>query len=335
MRAASAEEAAKGPHCRRTRPSRRRSRPWPVPGPGPRHGRRPLPRRCRPRTAARRRGRNGTRRGGGLMATLTATPDRVGLPGLLRHRAVGKLVLLAVAAAVLVPLPTPTGRAAVWPQALTVDLSKPLTGVSDWDHRQPGQPSPVPLLLRLHQQRGRTVRTRRLPRAARRGLGRCDAAAGLLAWRLPVCASPSARRPPFSPAVCSACGSPPCRRWRSWWSRCSSRSCSVCCSVSRRACPTVRFRALRPVLDTMQVLPAFAYLLPWSSSSASGTGRRPRHRRVRGPPMARLTALGLRGADHEVLEAVASLGTTARQRLFTARLPLARRECSSASTRRS
>ncbi len=44
------------------------------------------------------------------------------------------------------------------------------------------------------------------------------------------------------------------------------------------------------------------------------------------PPMARLTALGLRGADKEVLEAVESLGTTARQRLLTARIPLARKE---------
>jgi glycine betaine/proline transport system permease protein len=42
--------------------------------------------------------------------------------------------------------------------------------------------------------------------------------------------------------------------------------------------------------------------------------------------MARLTALGLRGADKEVLEAVDSLGATARQRLLTARVPLARRE---------
>jgi glycine betaine/proline transport system permease protein len=42
--------------------------------------------------------------------------------------------------------------------------------------------------------------------------------------------------------------------------------------------------------------------------------------------MARLTALGLRGADPEVLEAVESLGATGRQRLVTARIPLARKE---------
>jgi glycine betaine/proline transport system permease protein len=42
--------------------------------------------------------------------------------------------------------------------------------------------------------------------------------------------------------------------------------------------------------------------------------------------MARLTALGLRGADKEVLEAVDSLGATPRQRLLTARIPLARKE---------
>ncbi len=37
-------------------------------------------------------------------------------------------------------------------------------------HRQPRQPPPVPLLLRLHQQRGRPLRTRRLPHPARGGL---------------------------------------------------------------------------------------------------------------------------------------------------------------------
>ncbi|NEE43959.1 glycine/betaine ABC transporter permease, partial [Streptomyces sp. SID8455] len=40
----------------------------------------------------------------------------------------------------------------------------------------------------------------------------------------------------------------------------------------------------------------------------------------------RLTALGLRGADAGVMEAVASLGATGKQRLLTARLPLARKE---------
>lgn len=86
-------------------------------------------------------------------------------------------------------------------------------------------------------------------------------------------------------------------------------------------------RALRPVLDTMQVLPAFAYLLPVVLVFGIGVPAAVLATVVyAAPPMARLTALGLRGADKEVLEAVESLGATARQRLLTARIPLARKE---------
>jgi glycine betaine/proline transport system permease protein len=86
-------------------------------------------------------------------------------------------------------------------------------------------------------------------------------------------------------------------------------------------------RALRPVLDTMQVLPAFAYLLPVVLVFGIGVPAAVLATVVyAAPPMARLTALGLRGADPEVLEAVESLGATRRQRLLTARIPLARAE---------
>lgn len=87
------------------------------------------------------------------------------------------------------------------------------------------------------------------------------------------------------------------------------------------------FRLLRPVLDTMQVLPAFAYLLPVVLVFGIGVPAALLATVVyAAPPMARLTALGLRGADPGVLEAVSSLGATGRQRLLTARLPLARKE---------
>ncbi|MFH8514309.1 ABC transporter permease [Streptomyces gelaticus] len=86
-------------------------------------------------------------------------------------------------------------------------------------------------------------------------------------------------------------------------------------------------RALRPVLDTMQVLPAFAYLLPVVLVFGIGVPAAVLATVVyAAPPMARLTALGLRGADAGVMEAAASLGATGRQRLLTARLPLARKE---------
>ncbi|MDI3419786.1 ABC transporter permease [Streptomyces luteolus] len=86
-------------------------------------------------------------------------------------------------------------------------------------------------------------------------------------------------------------------------------------------------RILRPVFDTMQVLPAFSYLLPFvlifgvdvpSAFVATVI--------YAAPPMARLTALGLRGADKTALEASTSLGANSWQQLWTARLPLARRQ---------
>ena len=60
------------------------------------------------------------------MSTITATAPRSGLPGFLRHPATGKLLLLAVAAAVLVPLANARWASGSWPHALTVDLTEPL-----------------------------------------------------------------------------------------------------------------------------------------------------------------------------------------------------------------
>ncbi|MDB1087089.1 ABC transporter permease subunit [Streptomyces sp. ACA25] len=86
-------------------------------------------------------------------------------------------------------------------------------------------------------------------------------------------------------------------------------------------------RILRPVFDTMQVLPAFAYLLPFVLFFGIGTAPALFATIIYAtPPMARLTALGLRGADPGALEASASLGASPWQRLVTARLPLARRQ---------
>lgn len=86
-------------------------------------------------------------------------------------------------------------------------------------------------------------------------------------------------------------------------------------------------RVLRPVFDTMQVMPAFAYLLPLVLLFGIGTPAALVSIVIyAAPPMARLTSLGLRGADPSALEASASLGATPAQRLLTARLPLARKE---------
>jgi len=86
-------------------------------------------------------------------------------------------------------------------------------------------------------------------------------------------------------------------------------------------------RILRPVFDTMQVMPAFAYLLPLVLLFGIGSPAALVATVIyAAPPMARLTSLGLRGANPAALEASRSLGSTAWQRLLTARLPLARKE---------
>ncbi|WP_415952488.1 ABC transporter permease [Streptomyces sp. KLOTTS4A1] len=86
-------------------------------------------------------------------------------------------------------------------------------------------------------------------------------------------------------------------------------------------------RIMRPVFDTMQVLPAFSYLLPFVLIFGIGVPSAFVATVIYAvPPMARLTALGLRGADPAALEASASLGASPVQRLWTARLPLARRQ---------
>lgn len=86
-------------------------------------------------------------------------------------------------------------------------------------------------------------------------------------------------------------------------------------------------RMLRPVFDTMQVMPAFAYLLPLLLMFGVGVPSALIATVIyAAPPMARLTSLGLRSADPAALEASASLGASSWQRLWTARLPLARKQ---------
>ncbi|OEU85333.1 glycine/betaine ABC transporter permease [Streptomyces abyssalis] len=86
-------------------------------------------------------------------------------------------------------------------------------------------------------------------------------------------------------------------------------------------------KILRPVFDTMQVMPAFAYLLPLLLMFGVGVPSALIATVIyAAPPMARLTSLGLRSADPAALEASASLGASHWQRLWTARLPLARKQ---------
>jgi glycine betaine/proline transport system permease protein len=81
---------------------------------------------------------------------------------------------------------------------------------------------------------------------------------------------------------------------------------------------------VRPVLDTMQTIPAFVYLVPVVMMIGIGN--------VSGvivtiifalPPLVRLTSLGIRSVNPSVVEAARAFGATPRQILFKVELPLA------------
>lgn len=83
-------------------------------------------------------------------------------------------------------------------------------------------------------------------------------------------------------------------------------------------------RVIRPLLDLMQTMPAFVYLIPAVLFFSIG--------KLPGafatiifamPPAVRLTALGIQQVPGDVLEAARSLGATQRQILFKVELPLA------------
>ncbi|WP_171168006.1 ABC transporter permease/substrate binding protein [Streptomyces sp. I05A-00742] len=83
-------------------------------------------------------------------------------------------------------------------------------------------------------------------------------------------------------------------------------------------------RALRPVLDLMQTMPAFVYLIPGVMFFSIGP--------IPGlfatiifsmPPGVRMTELGIRQVDGELVEAARAFGTTPRHTLTRVQLPLA------------
>jgi glycine betaine/proline transport system permease protein len=83
-------------------------------------------------------------------------------------------------------------------------------------------------------------------------------------------------------------------------------------------------RIVSPVLDVMQTMPSFVYLIP--VVMLLGIGRVPGLIAVviyAVPPMIRLTDLGIRLVDKDVLEAADAFGTSTRQKLFKVQLPLA------------
>lgn len=79
-----------------------------------------------------------------------------------------------------------------------------------------------------------------------------------------------------------------------------------------------------PVLDFMQTMPAFVYLIP--IIAFFGTGKPPGVLATlifAMPPVIRLTALGMRGVPETTKEAAVAFGCSKRQLLFNVELPLA------------
>ncbi|MEU8970945.1 ABC transporter permease subunit [Streptomyces monashensis] len=260
------------------------------------------------------------------MAALTVSAARGATPKILKSRAAGKLLLLALLTAVLLPVLGRWGNGA-WPHELTVSLAKPLTSASNWviDNRDSH-----PLFLYFFGYVSNavvlSVRAVYLTLLAL-GWAGVTVLGALVAWRVA-----GVRLAAGTAAAFLACGA--LGMWVPTMQTLALMVAAVLASVlvgvllGLAAGLSDRLdRALRPVLDTMQVLPAFAYLLPVVLVFGIGVPAAVLATVVyAAPPMARLTSLGLRGADPEVLEAVESLGATRRQRLLTARIPLARGE---------
>jgi glycine betaine/proline transport system permease protein len=81
---------------------------------------------------------------------------------------------------------------------------------------------------------------------------------------------------------------------------------------------------INPLLDLMQTIPSFVYLIP--AAMLFGLGKVPAILATviyASPPLIRLTDLGIRQVDGEVVEASRAFGATRRQMLLGVQVPLA------------
>jgi glycine betaine/proline transport system permease protein len=85
-------------------------------------------------------------------------------------------------------------------------------------------------------------------------------------------------------------------------------------------------RVITPVLDAMQIVPAFAYLMPVVILFSVGPGAAVITTMIYAvPPAVRITALGIRGVPRNTIEAAQAMGATVAQELGKVEIPLARR----------
>lgn len=83
------------------------------------------------------------------------------------------------------------------------------------------------------------------------------------------------------------------------------------------------YMVVKPILDFMQTMPAFVYLIPAIPFFGLGSVSAIMSTVIFSiPPAIRLTALGIRQIDHELIEASDSFGSTTMQKLLKVQLPL-------------
>jgi glycine betaine/proline transport system permease protein len=86
-------------------------------------------------------------------------------------------------------------------------------------------------------------------------------------------------------------------------------------------------RTITPALDAMQIVPAFAYLMPIVILFSVGPAAAVICTMIYAiPPAVRITALGIRGVTKDSVEASRAFGATQVQTLLKVQLPLARRQ---------
>jgi glycine betaine/proline transport system permease protein len=86
-------------------------------------------------------------------------------------------------------------------------------------------------------------------------------------------------------------------------------------------------RTITPALDAMQIVPAFAYLMPIVILFSVGPAAAVICTMIYAiPPAVRITALGIRGVTKDSVEASRAFGATRVQTLLKVQLPLARRQ---------
>ena len=84
------------------------------------------------------------------------------------------------------------------------------------------------------------------------------------------------------------------------------------------------YKIAEPVLDLMQTLPAFVYLIPIIAFFGTGNPPGILATIIFGmPPVIRLTALGMRGVPKTIIEAAEAFGASKRQLLRDVEIPLA------------